>query len=72
MLQQRGSAITAAAGTRINVDTLTGTTNFDESVLGDSVLWKLGTGTLNFNSGQTKLESVFHTVGSPPVRWGGA
>ncbi|MEQ1748024.1 MAG: autotransporter-associated beta strand repeat-containing protein, partial [Prosthecobacter sp.] len=66
------SAITAAAGTRLNIDTLTGTTNFDDDVLGNSVLRKVGTGTLNFNSGKMSIDEILVTAGTMLVRTGSA
>jgi uncharacterized delta-60 repeat protein len=64
------SNITAAVGTRINIDTLTGTTNFDDDVVGNSVLRKVGTGTLNFNSGKMSIDEILVTAGTMLVRTG--
>ena len=66
------SEITAAAGTRLVVDTLTATVNFDNAVLGNAVLRKQGTGGLNFNSGQTNMDDILITAGSFLLRSGAA
>ncbi len=66
------SEITAAAGTRLVVDTLGATVNFDNAVLGNAVLRKQGTGGLNFNSGQTNMNDILITAGSFLLRSGAA
>jgi uncharacterized delta-60 repeat protein len=64
------SSITAAAGTRLNIDTLTSSISFDDSVLGAADLNKYGTGNLNFNSGAASLNSLHSYEGTVSFRSG--
>lgn len=57
------SRVIAADGTRIEVETTTGV-NFDDDVIGSAEFRKLGTSTLNFNSGQVSVEDFFMTAGT--------
>lgn len=65
------SGIQAALGTRLNIET-TGSNqvNFNDAVTGASSLRKFGTGTLNLNNGEAKLDSVTVTQGGFAVRGG--
>lgn len=63
------SRIVAASGTTIEVETTTAI-NFDNDVVGDSELRKLGASSLSFNSGQLTLEDFFMSAGTTLVRSG--